>query len=393
MWATPRIDTVLNLQPLRYWWYQQLTQLQPRPLLPHHAKIVLIGDNERWGPDLDYGATPTNREYLAKLVDALAAANAKVIALDFDVRLPDPDKPASPGDFSGIPPQTLAGVKKLVGAIANAANAGHMIVLPRTVVFAGAGGYQTTPDIYQPFGICIRRNGETWDNPGLGNLLSHAGRANISCGYIALPYDMRLMPPRLILTSGEPIDSFSYAIAKAKDPDVANAAIVEDSYGSYIPRSVMEERHAIFTPKDVFGNSPDTRERIDGNAVIIGGEWHEKAKGSGHQVDMHLTPIGITSGAIVHANFAEAILDSRIHPEVPEWLLRLAEVVFSLAAVFVFAAISRGKLQLAAFAGLCVALVLIQIGALQQFGVFFEAFVPLVGLFLHATGERLAGAH
>lgn len=391
--ATPYVDTVLNLEPLRYWWYQQLTQLQPRPLLPHNAKIVLIGDAEHWGPELDYGATPTNREYLAKLVDALAADNAKVIALDFDVRLPNPDKAVSPGDLSGIPPQTLAGVKKLVDAIARAANAGHKIVLSRTVVFAKSGGYQTTPDIYQPFGICVRRNGETWTNPGLADNLSDTARANISCGYIALPYDMRLMPPRLYLRDGEAINSFSYAIAKAKDPDIANVAIVENSYGSYIPRSVMEEKHAIFTPADLFGNARETRDRIDGNAVIVGGEWHFSARGAGYRVDMHLTPIGLTSGAIVHANFAEAILDSRIHPQVPEWALRLAEAVFSLAAVFAFAAVSQSWLQLGAFVGLCAALVLIQIEMLQQFGVFFEAFVPLVSLFLHAIGERLAGAH
>ena len=75
----------------RYHVYQLLQNLSPRKPHPQRTALVLIGDNEYWsGLDLQ-NRVPIKRNYLARLVDAASAANAAVIALDFDLRSPSPD--------------------------------------------------------------------------------------------------------------------------------------------------------------------------------------------------------------------------------------------------------------------------------------------------------------
>ena len=388
----PYVEDQLGIVKLRYGLYQQMTQLEWRPLLPRFVKVVLIGDREHWGSELQ-GIVPIKREYLARLVDKLAADNATVIALDFDVRLTTRN---ARGTLAEIPSSTLDGVKKLVHSIIAAADAGHRIVLSKTIDFSDKGGYRLIPDIYQAFGICTTLSPDgSWQNPGSKPEFVISARAarNITCGYIALPYDMRVLPPPILLDTGQHLESFSLAVAKQRAPKLASKVSENAYYGSYIPPPTMEAYNVAIPSSDLLSPSTDTANLIYGNAVIVGAQWHGKAYGVGEIVDLHPTPIGPISGALIHENFAEAILDSRIFGYVPDWGLRLLEVLFGIVAAVAFALYADIWTKAAIFVGLCAVLVATQWLMLQIFGTFFEAFVPLMGLALHSVIERLAGQH
>jgi CHASE2 domain len=388
--ASPYVDDALGLVHARYWLFQELSQLQWRPLIPRFVKVVLVNDDEHWGSELE-GIVPIKRDYLARLVDQLAADNASVIALDFDVRLTGANATGTRGAFDEISADTRDAVKIFIHAIIRAAAEGHKIVLSKTIAFDKDGNYKLVADIYQPFGLCSDLIGDgRWENPGVPDFqISAIASKNIRCGYIALPYDMRLLPPKLALDNGKSIDSFSLAIAKAVNPAVADAVGADAYYGSYIPPSTIEKYKIVVSAHDLRTNDPGTADIVSGNAVIVGARWHVKAYGVGDIVDVHDTPIGPIEGAIIHENFAEAILDSRVFAYVPQWLLRLTEFAFSAAAAIAFAVYSKLSAKLAILGCLLVVLVMMQWLMLQVFGTFFEAFIPLLGLCVHSVVERL----
>src|SRR5580698_4537140 len=98
IWATPFIDAHLSLQSERDWLYQRLIQSPTNPNRPGAARLVLIKDDAFWG--VMQHRLPTNRSYLARIVEALDQDEASVIALDFDLR--SPVQPARPGDTPRI---------------------------------------------------------------------------------------------------------------------------------------------------------------------------------------------------------------------------------------------------------------------------------------------------
>jgi CHASE2 domain-containing sensor protein len=97
-------------------------------------------------------------------------------------------------------------------------------------------------------------------------------------------------------------------------------------------------------------------------------------------------------GLELHANFAEAFLDDRVFSAVSQHLLDISEVIFGVFAALAFAiirsfwgkALGLGVLMLAMFS--------ISAIALRELGVFFDAFLPLVGLGIHAFYESYAGS-
>jgi len=115
--------------------------------------------------------------------------------------------------------------------------------------------------------------------------------------------------------------------------------------------------------------------------------------GRGPGIDLHPTPLGMMPGDLLHANFAEAILDDRSAAAAPNWLVRILELIFSFsAALFLaFAASFWGKVR--ALFWLFVALLVVQWVTLHTLAMFFDTFLPLLGLGLHALYERILGMH
>jgi len=384
----PYVDDYLGLVRVRYWLFQHLNELTPRATKPRYVKLLLINDDDYWGSALE-GRRPIKRDYLAKLIDKLAAADVALIALDFDVRLPNATAPASPGSYDQIPADYRTETGQLVRSIGRAAS-DRFVVLPKSIWSDNRGSYSYLPDIFQVYGICngLDSTGH-WKNPGTREFpLSPGAQENISCGYIALPFDMRLLPPQLDVGNDE-LDSFSLAIARAFNPDSVSLLSQGTSYGSYISPKALIRSETIFSAHDLLLGNGHVIDALRRRPVIVGAHWHMAQAALGDLVDVHDTPIGPTSGAIIHENFAEAMLDGRQYGYIPDWVLQGLTLIFGVVAMVVFAAFEDLWAQIAVFTCLSFALVLVQWLLLQLLGTFFEAFVPLLGLWLHSVIERL----
>lgn len=380
--ARPQVDAYLHLETTRSWVSQRLLELHHRPLEPRYVKLVLIGDEEYWHGELA-ARVPIKRDYIARLVAALDAANVRTIALDFDMRLPDPARLEDLPDYRGETDQLIQAIR--------AAAEQHKVVLPKTIRRAGAGLYRLEPDVYQLYGICTRPVQEgRWIHTGTATFpIGDAAARNIACGYIALTIDKRVLPSQLPLVEGHAVDSFALAITRTRNPAAAIELGTQLRYGSFITPATFYERGVIHAAQDVMRADPHTLAALNGEIVIVGGEWSRLAYGRGPKIDLHQTPVGWISGAILHANFAEALLDARAYRHVPAAVLTGLEVLFSLVAAVIFA-VSTGLLRLSLFlVALTVALLGIQWITLHTLGVLFEAFVPLVAVWLHALIERL----
>jgi CHASE2 domain-containing sensor protein len=202
-----------------------------------------------------------------------------------------------------------------------------------------------------------------------------------------------MIPGQLQLGDGSYIDSFALAVARSVNyslvrPFVSSAS--QTTYGSYISNSKFDEYDASLSAHVLLNTAVSKlEEELKGRAILVGGHWSTFAYHRGRPVDMHTTPVGAEVGPYIHANFAEALLDSRTFVAFPLWVGQLAEILFALVAMLLFAASNNFLTQLAAVAGLSAVLIGIEWSALHQFGVFFDAFIPVVALWLHSVYERL----
>ncbi|MGH9649293.1 MAG: CHASE2 domain-containing protein, partial [Terriglobales bacterium] len=164
---------------VRYWIYQKTFDAARvrGPLYPKRTALVLIGDQEYWKGELG-GRAPIKRDYLAKLVEKLDAADAAVIALDFDLRSPVPD-----GSMIEHP-DYRAETERLAQTLKNVASR-RPVVLPATVGLDAEGYYVERSTIFSGFDF---------------------GEARVHSGYLQLPYDLRRVPVALELGSGEMLD-------------------------------------------------------------------------------------------------------------------------------------------------------------------------------------------
>jgi hypothetical protein len=387
--ASPFVDDYFNFVVVRYWLFQRLAEWAPaRALEPRYVKVVLIGDDEYWG-ELE-GRTPLKRDYVARLVDELAAANASAIALDLNVRL-RPQASGAPGRYDEIPASYRSETEQLMRSIARAADQGKKIVLSKTIWNGReSDSYRLLPDIYQPYGICSERDRRgRWLNPGTSEFpLTATAQANITCGYIVMPKDLRLLPPRVKVDDGPSLESFALAVARTRNARVADRAARRSYYSSYIPAKTLAEANVVFSSGALLRREREVMEAVGASPVIVGGNWHKLGHGLGEIVDTYATPLGPLAGALIHHNFAEAILDGRSYRYVPKWALVVLEILFAVVAAVVFSIYANAWTKLLGFVGFSLILIVIQWLMLQLLGTFFEAFVPLLGLWLHSVFER-----
>src|ERR1700730_4644842 len=125
--GSPQIYKKLGLGDVRSRSFQTILDWSPRPAEPRRIKILKVEDDEYWLGPLA-GRRPIKRDYLASLIDKLVAMNVHIIALDFDVRLPDPNS------FE-IPEEYRVETQRLIDAIRNAARSGKRVVLASPVSF------------------------------------------------------------------------------------------------------------------------------------------------------------------------------------------------------------------------------------------------------------------
>jgi CHASE2 domain-containing sensor protein len=393
--GSPTVYRALEVEQYRSKYFQWLLDHGPRAASPLFVGIILVDDRSYWGARFA-GRAPIKRKYLAELIRAVPA-HVQVIAVDFDMRLPDPHAMKVPEEYQ-------AESCELIGAIRDVAARGARVVLAAPISFDAHRQYQRDSDIYQAYGLCSPR--VPAPPPKACDVsLGPDIKSRISCGYIALPDDILEIPPTLRLADGTPLDSFSIALARAHRPervaeviDTARGAV---RYGSFIAEERFVDAGLRLTADRLLDATPSDPKQADltenatlsRDAVIIGGNWRAYAKDRGPWIDSHATPIGLMTGTTLHANFAEAILDSRAFPALPKWFLEAIEIALAALAAGVFALSRSVVAKLCWLAGMLAALLFFQWLLMHAVGVFFDAFLPLVGLALHSVYERLIGPH
>ena len=394
VYLTPLLDELtVNI---RYALFQQFSDWTAHPLRPRFVRLVMIGDDEYYKGE-PAGRVPFSRNYMAKIVTALDNADAAVIALDFQMHLPVGHE-GTLGDYKEIPGPVSrrnrnTGESHCAGGTSARRGAAQGTDPRRARRLPHQARY------FQPYGICtkLKPDGQ-WENPGTPEFpLTPEAQKHISCGYISLPRDLRQIAPLLDVGEDAPADSLSLAIARAWSPYDAADVGDEPVYGSYINEASLNKAGAIVTADALLAcDKPNPGKFCEDNVlgklrfkpVLVGARWHTEG-GYGPPVDNHFTPIGWTNGAIIHENFAEAILSGRLYAGTPDWVLETLEILFGVGAALLFAAYAQLWVKITLFFGLAGLLLAIQWLMFQLVGTFFEAIFPLLGLAIHSIAERL----
>ena len=200
------------------------------------------------------------------------------------------------------------------------------------------------------------------------------------------------------LKDGSYLDSFSLAMTKIADP-IAYHNLVKDEnkgyrFGQYLTPedfSTRDGRQFIFNGVEVeHMGRMQLRQALADKTVIVGGHWHSDAYGVGEYIDMWPSPGGTESGAMLHANYVEAMRDpmSTFTPisdraaEMLEWGLALALAL--LGALEIHAGWKWGEFVLS-----CTASVLLTYVLLQNLGLFLDFFIPVLMIVVHTMAEGL----
>jgi len=349
----------------RYKIYQSvLYRLTPRAPHPKRTVLVLINDQEFWGYPFQ-GRRPINRDHLRQLVLKVAQANPAVIALDVDLSLTTDRNTYDNGPYKRETDDLLSVVKQV--------GAERTVVLARRLRYADEGRkqYQPTEAVFDSYPF---------------------GDSNVRFGYITLPSDIRRIPLALTMHDRTTkVDSFASAILGTLDEQSLREAKEKEQdaipYGTFIE----PERFLRLSAKDVLeGDLGEWKKDMAFNVVIIGGAWHQFGVNQGAEYDSHESPVGKVYGAFVHANYVEALLDSRTYkPMRQSWAIAI-EVVFSiiLAVALSFETGLPAKLGITVF--LCVAVFGISYVSWQNLGLFFDFLVPVVLLAGHVVVEKIA---
>ena len=341
----------------RYAFYRFLQSLDHHKAVDQNTVVITIDDDEYWEGKLQ-GRIPIKRDYLASLIEKLDAAEAKVIALDFDLRSPSPDgNPVESSDYNKETAKLLQTIKQVAPR--------RLIVLPRTI-WKRNGEYVTHSDIYDGYDF---------------------GSANVFKGYIALPYERLEIPLTLKLSGDRALDSFSMAIVRAFRSKALDYLPQADRapYFSFITEKGFDHK----TAHEVLTTDPKLVQKdLGGRIIIIGGAWRKFASGVGPRIDLHDTPMGAMPGAYLHANYVEAILDTRTFPPFGEKVVKAVEwlVVIGMALGFAVTEAPAWKIVVVVVSWLVLAL--FTYFSFINLGHVFDLLVPAISVTVHWVFEH-----
>jgi CHASE2 domain-containing sensor protein len=163
-------------------------------------------------------------------------------------------------------------------------------------------------------------------------------------------------------------------------------------YGSYIPQEQWEREGLVSSAAEIrSADSHERRRRLAHKIVIVGGGWHSRAIGRGPLIDSFPTPAGKLAGAMVHANYIEALLDGRVYRQLSAPLAIGVEVSTIVVASVTFAMDIAPVLKSVLVAAFGLILLAFNYVALQNLGQFFDGFVPIVLVFGHSIVDQVLG--
>src|SRR5712671_59798 len=346
----------------------QTSHLGPSTPSVTRTVFVLIDDNEYWTGEPAH-RQPIKRDYLARLLLAVAGAHPDVVALDFDLRSPVPS-----GDMVEHP-DYIGERATLLKALKDVAQ-NTPVVIPKSIQLVSGKPVEQS-DIFRGF-----------DFPAEDKIFP---------GYIQLAYDLRVIPPRLRIREGGDgmIDSFALAVLHASDPRTYNKVVqkqragdeVNLRFGTFPNQTDFEDMS--FSSVDVMIGKKEVIGQLEHRIVVVGGKWHRDALGSGQWNDEHATPAGKIIGAYVQGHYAEALLKGKWCPVWPEgWATAIETLIVLVTSVFLALDVAaRWKVTAAIVPSLMI--MVLSYFLLQNLGAFFEFFVPLLIISGHGIVEHL----
>jgi CHASE2 domain-containing sensor protein len=340
--------------------YRLLHKLKPRKAHPKWVTLVLIGDNEFWLGQ-PAGRRPTRRDYLADLTRAVAAANPRLVALDFSLRSPSPEgNPINHPDYE-------VETEKLVSAIAETAQK-CPVVICKALGPEQDDGYRVDSDVYDGHDF---------------------GDAPVLKGYITLPFDERVVPVAPVrLQNGSRLDSLAGAIVRAVHPEMLSEESDAEQtlpYGDFM----NFEQFPRVSAEDVLRNVPAAVAALACRLVIIGGHWRNEAVDRWYYVDLHGSPNGDMPGVALHANYVEAILDGRVYPGWSPVALHIVEGIGAALVVLVFSLKIGARSKALGVASVALILIALSAFSLLVFGFVLDFFVPVTGAIGHGLFEQV----
>jgi CHASE2 domain-containing sensor protein len=368
VWLSDELDSHNDMLKARYRLYQALQRTGQRTVRAHRVTLVAIGDEEFWKGELDR-RIPVKRDYLARLVRALDAAEPSVIGIDYTLRSPVADGTlAESPDYGQETDQLIAAVEDVARR--------RTVVLPSTF---DEDGYDERDGSYPLDSAIYSRH--TFVAP------------HVQTGYINLFWDTRKVPITWRIRGRKlPYRSFSLALALADDPKTPFPT--EDSlqdqkviWGTFMPPDAFPTVSASEVLKHPDGQ---WRQLVRSRIAIIGSFCHSDGFERGPLVDGFETPVGMIPGVIVHANYAEAWVDSRTMRIVGGGLSHLFEALISIAMSFIFVLPISGPRQALAFLSVLGLAIFASIASLF-FAVFFDPFLPLGLVCAHGFVEKALG--
>ena len=350
----------------RYQIYKKLQDVGTLTRKERRTVLVLISDDDYWKGPLER-RVPLKRDYLAGLLEQLAKGEPAVIALDVDLRSPLPQHGAT--DLAGYQEET----NKLLETIEKVSEK-RKLVLASSVTYDGTG-YMLDPSIYDGYGFDPQR---------------------VLHGYTKLPTDSRKVPLSIeVRNSNEKENSFASAIARTRDHELITEAESDGElpYGHFSP---LQDFQKITAGDALHMDEPELREKIQGRIVIIGGAWHTGSyKGNDEitndSVDLHYTPVGYIQGAYLHANYVEALLGGTVRRGLSEPVAIIIEVICSLMVAICFALEGSLVRKFGRLFVVCGGVVGLSYFLWQNFGMFFDFFIPIVLLSAHGPIEEFRG--
>lgn len=370
IYAGHELKDVPWLTDVKFMLYQkQMQLLRSGHLYPRRTAMVLLNDDDFYG-SIFQQRTPINRAGLAQILDRLNAIGVGTVVLDFDLRSPKPREPHFTFPIYQAENSTLLeSFKKLCAD-------GRHLVLTSELDDVPDDKYVVLPSIY---------------TDALFQLPC------VTSGYLQLPVDMRTVPGPAQLSGGGYVDSLSLATVKVVDPIAYGDATrrVDDTFrfGQFLSPSDYSARNGrqfIFSGGDLDRLDLATlRSQLSDKIVIVSGNWSSRSYGSGNLIDMHPSPGGMMPGAMLHANYIEALLDrTGTFNGITDGMAELLEsgLVIVLAVVGVLNI--HGFWKWGAFAsGMTVSLLLTYV-LLQNLGLFLDFFIPLLMIAVHTVVEE-----
>jgi hypothetical protein len=378
-WLASALERDNAFQWIRTFAYQKYQNVGSRKGKSIFNAVVLIDDNtywqDKWTPRM-----PISRDLLADLVGSIAKCNPAVISVDIDLATGDNSTttvkmPASSGRLArSVTLHTRSDwgneTVNFLDAVKAALEQGIEIVLTHEVGREpGTQTWTRFPNVYDGFDFGQRR-------PCLGHLFYDK--------------DIRVLPLPVDLGDGSRVKSLSIAAAEAYSADTwANEKWDREVLTRLIDpdRLVAVSAHELLHPKDQ-DSAEQSRVKLRHKVVWIGGAWHPDGFGRGTKtVDAHSTARGDLPGVLLHANYAESLLDDKLLAMGSTWLL---EVPLALLVALCLDWAKWPWKGLIILAVIMSPLGLAYVG-IQNFGLYFDVVVVSFLLILGIVVETVFG--